>query len=105
MRRQGGRAFNDPISFPTLTVRSPNDLAGDASKQVAANPTGPVFNLDYEKELEDIRLKIDEVNEVEKERLEQLASQVQAEAAASLIKQQLEQGRTSDRLFTKNTLS
>ncbi len=35
MRRQGGRAFNDPISFPTLTVRSPNELTGDASKQVA----------------------------------------------------------------------
>jgi hypothetical protein len=35
VRRQGGRAFNDPISFPTLTVRSPNELTGDASKQVA----------------------------------------------------------------------
>jgi hypothetical protein len=59
---------------------------------VAANPTGPVFNVDFAKELEDIKLKIDEVNQLEKERLDQLTNEKEA-AAGVVIQQQLEQGK------------
>jgi hypothetical protein len=53
-----------------------------------------VFNVNFDKELEDIKLKIDEVNEQEKERLDQLAAekQLQETAAVDLLQQQLEQG-------------
>ncbi len=59
---------------------------------MAANPTGPVFNVDFAKELEDIKLKIDEVNQLEKERLDQLTNEKEA-AAGAVIQQQLEQGK------------
>jgi len=49
VRRQGGRAFNDPISFPTLTVRSPNELTGDASKQVAVAVQTSDFRKNFKK--------------------------------------------------------
>jgi hypothetical protein len=62
---------------------------------VAANPTGPVFNVDFAKELEDIKLKIDEVNQLEKERLDQLTNEKEA-AAGAVIQQQLEQGKFSN---------
>ena len=61
---------------------------------MAANPTGPVFNVDFAKELEDIKLKIDEVNQLEKERLDQLTNEKEA-AAGAVIQQQLEQGKLS----------
>jgi hypothetical protein len=62
---------------------------------VAANPTGPVFNVDFAKELEDIKLKIDEVNQLEKERLDQLTNEKDAAAGGAVIQQQLEQGKLS----------
>jgi hypothetical protein len=65
---------------------------------VAANPTGPVFNVDFAKELEDIKLKIDEVNQLEKERLDQLTNEKEA-AAGAVIQQQLEQGKFSSFLL------
>jgi hypothetical protein len=65
---------------------------------VAANPTGPVFNVDFAKELEDFKLKIDEVNQLEKERLDQLTNEKEA-AAGVVIQQQLEQGKFSSFLL------
>ncbi len=65
---------------------------------MAANPTGPVFNVDFAKELEDIKLKIDEVNQLEKERLDQLTNEKEA-AAGAVIQQQLEQGKFSSFLL------
>ncbi len=65
---------------------------------MAANPTGPVFNVDFAKELEDIKLKIDEVNQLEKERLDQLTNEKEA-AAGVVIQQQLEQGKFSSFLL------
>ena len=61
---------------------------------MAANPTGPVFNVDFEKELQDIKLKIDEVNQLEKERLDQLANQ-KAVTPGGVIQEQLEEGKFS----------
>ena len=50
--------------------------------------------MNFDKELEDIKLKIDEVNEQEKERLDQLAAQKQLEeTAGTAVLQQLDQGR------------
>lgn len=66
VRRQGGRAFEDPIKFPTLTVKSPTQLYLDTPSKVKVSVADPVYN---EKEIETIAQKLEEINQLEGERI------------------------------------
>jgi len=78
VRRQGGRAFEDPIKFPTLTVKNPNQLYLDTPSKVKVSLADPVYD---EKELETIAQKLEEINQLEGQRIreEQLQEQLQVE--------------------------
>lgn len=66
VRRQGGRAYQEPIKFPTLTVKSPNQLPVDNLNKVKVSLANPV----YKEELNSIAEKINEVNIKEAEKID-----------------------------------
>lgn len=70
VRRQGGRSFADPIDFPTLTVKNPNQLYVNTPSKVKISVADPVYD-DKEKELETIAKKIEEINQLEGKRIEE----------------------------------
>lgn len=66
VRRQGGRSYQEPIKFPTLTVKSPNQLPVDNLNKVKVSLANPVYN----EELESIAQQINEINIEEAQRIE-----------------------------------
>jgi hypothetical protein len=66
VRRQGGRAYQEPIKFPTLTVKSPNQLPVDNVNKVKVSLANPV----YKEELDSIAQQINEINIEEASRIE-----------------------------------
>jgi len=92
VRRQGGRAFNDnDIKFPTLTVKSPNQLRVDSNNKVRVNVASPVFDpskvmsadeAQRLAELQEIAAKVDAINQQEEERFEQEKEMVEEQELA-----------------------
>lgn len=75
VRRQGGRSYQEPIKFPTLTVKSPNQLPVDSKNKVRVSLANPV----YKEELNSIVQQINEINIEEAERIDQEKAALQEE--------------------------
>lgn len=75
VRRQGGRSYQEPIKFPTLTVKSPNQLPVDSKNKVRVSLANPV----YKEELNSIVQQINEINIEEAERIDQAEAALQEE--------------------------
>lgn len=69
VRVQGGRSINSPIDFPTLTVKSPDQLSseGASSRQVSLNLANPVFTQTEDAYIEEQKL----VEEEEEDNIEE----------------------------------
>lgn len=85
VRRQGGRAYQEPIKFPTLTVKSPNQLPVEGRNKVKVSLANPV----YKDELDSIAQQINLINEKEAERIEEEKALEELEELAEEIAQQI----------------